>query len=184
MKTFVNSLTAFRFVAAFALIPCFLYEWFTLAFVLFALAAITDFFDGYFARKYKVSTKLGGVMDHIADKFLIAISSLLIAILWPMWFVSIPIILMLCRELYVSGLREFIGTQKKELPVGHSGKVKTVAQMISLGGFLLVICLTPYMINSDLPYHLWTVCVAALWIAFASSITSAWIYTKEFLKKI
>ena len=182
MKKFVNSLTAFRFIAAFAIIPCFVHEWFVFAFVLFAMAAITDFFDGYLARKYKVATKLGGVMDHIADKFLIAISSILIAMFWPMWVVSVPIILMICRDLYVSGLREFVGTQKKELPVGSSGKFKTVAQMIAVGGFLLAISLIPY--NAGLAYYMWILCTAALWLAMTSSVISAWIYTKEFLKRI
>ncbi|MCL1785997.1 MAG: CDP-diacylglycerol--glycerol-3-phosphate 3-phosphatidyltransferase [Alphaproteobacteria bacterium] len=184
MKTFVNSLTAFRFVAAFAIIPCFIYEFFGLAFVLFLLAAITDFFDGYLARKFKVATKLGGVMDHIADKFLIAITSILIAMLWPMWFISVPVILMLCRELYVSGLREFVGTQKKELPVGMGGKIKTFAQMTSLGGFLLLIYAAPLVQNAGLLYYAWMTCGILLWISFVLSVISAGIYTKSFLKKI
>jgi len=184
MKTFVNSITAFRFIAAFAIIPCFVYQWFWAAFALFALAAISDFFDGYLARKYKVETKLGGVMDHMADKFLIAITSILIAMFWPIWFVSVPIILMICRDLYVSGLREFMGTQKMELPVGSGGKIKTVAQMVALGGFLLVIALVPHIIDTNLSHYMLIACTVALWIAFVTSVSSAVTYTKEFLKKI
>ncbi|MCL2369335.1 MAG: CDP-alcohol phosphatidyltransferase family protein, partial [Alphaproteobacteria bacterium] len=97
MIIFVNSLTAFRFVAAFAMIPAFMYEHFYLAFFLFAIAGITDFFDGILAKRYNATTKLGGVADHLADKLLVSITFILLAMFWPLWFISVPIILTIAR---------------------------------------------------------------------------------------
>ncbi|MCL2737501.1 MAG: CDP-diacylglycerol--glycerol-3-phosphate 3-phosphatidyltransferase [Alphaproteobacteria bacterium] len=183
MKVFVNCITAFRVALAFLIIPCFIFELFGIAFFLFLVAAISDFFDGYLARKYNVSTKLGAVMDHTADKFLIAIVSILIAIFWPEWPVSVPIILMICRDLYVSSLREFAGAQKMELPVGFGGKIKTVAQMVALGGLLLTIWIIPFAAE-DVSYDLWTASAVALWVALGFSLLSAGLYTKGFVKKL
>lgn len=188
MKYIVNGLTAFRFIAAFALIPCFMYEWFYLAFILFALAGITDFFDGYLARKYNVTTKLGGVLDHIADKLLVSITFILLAMFWPLWFISVPIILMIARNLYVSGLREFMGTQKMELPVESArisfAKASAFIQQFVSGGFLLTIVIMPYDIFAWATYYLWMLCIIFLWVSLAASIISAGKYTVQFLKKL
>ena len=122
MKTFVNFLSAFRIAAAFAIIPTLLVGWYWTSFILQTLAALSDFFDGYLARKYNCVSKLGGVMDHIGDKLLVANTLLVLSIVlmfilpafipnFPAWTIVIPVILMISRELYISGLREFLGTQ-------------------------------------------------------------------------
>ena len=135
MKAFVNSLSIFRILVAFAIIPTLMLQWYWVSIILFTLGAISDWFDGYLARKHNVCTKLGGVLDHIGDKLLIVNTLIMLALMMRFWFIIIPIIIMIARELYISGLREFLGTQKIEMPVPKSrfsmGKIKTTLQMLS-----------------------------------------------------
>ncbi|MDR1071761.1 MAG: CDP-alcohol phosphatidyltransferase family protein, partial [Rickettsiales bacterium] len=128
MKYFVNFLSVFRIIAAFAIAPLLMDQMFAAAFGLFVLASVTDWLDGFLARRFKVATKIGGVIDHIGDKFLVANALIMMVMFLQIWYVIIPATLMICRELYVSGLREFLGTQKIEMPVPKSrfslGKIK------------------------------------------------------------
>lgn len=146
MKKFVNLLSAFRIFAAFAIIPLLMFQLYWLAFILFVLGAASDWLDGFLARKYNVTTKLGGVMDHIGDKLLVVNTLIMLTIMMPIWFIVIPVIILIARELYVSGLREFLGTQKIEMPVPKArfsmGKIKTTLQMITIGLFLLLFAMT------------------------------------------
>ncbi len=194
MKFFVNFLSAFRIAAAFAIIPMLMYQWFWCAFVVYVIAALTDFFDGWLARKYNVTTKIGGVLDHIGDKFLMVTTMIMLAAMMPIWFVVIPIILMIARELYVSGLREFLGSQKIEMPVPKSrfslGKIKTALQMIAIGAFLMIFAIGS-IINPDMTSRIWMFLITALpqigiwglWLALVASLWSAIQYTIEFWKK-
>ena len=113
MKFFVNFLSAFRIIASF-IIPIALLSFATTpAFILFILAALSDFFDGFLARKYNACTKLGTVLDSVADKFLVINTFIALCVIEHFnWLVVIPIFLIISRELYISGLREFAGTQK------------------------------------------------------------------------
>ena len=94
MKKFVNSLSIFRILAAFVIIPTLMLQMYWLSFFLFFLGAVSDFMDGYLARKYKVTSKIGGVLDHIGDKLLVINTMVLLAVMMPIWFIIIPIILM------------------------------------------------------------------------------------------
>ncbi len=195
MKFFVNFLSAFRIAASFAMIPLLIlsYEsW--LPFIVFTVAAITDFFDGWLARKYNVTTKIGGVMDHIGDKLLVIITMIMIIPMMPTWTVLVPIAMMVARELYISGLREFMGTQKMEMPVSKPrfsmAKIKTTLQMVALPVFLLVgptinLFVTPEMDNvflQNLPFGLLILSIALLWLSMVASLWSAGEYTKTFAK--
>ena len=132
MKIFVNALSIFRILSAFAVIFTIMLNWPWLTFVLFVLAAISDWFDGYLARKYNCCSKIGGVLDHIGDKLLVCNTLIMLTLMTPVWFVVVPVIFMIARELYISGLREFLGTQKIEMPVPKArfsmGKIKTTIQ--------------------------------------------------------
>ncbi|MGA1862639.1 CDP-diacylglycerol--glycerol-3-phosphate 3-phosphatidyltransferase [Deferribacter thermophilus] len=101
-----------------------------IATVLFILASITDFIDGFIARKYNLVTNLGKIIDPIADKILVA--SALIGLVElkriPAWIV----IIILSREFAVGALRNFASTKGVVIPAGLSGKVKTTLQMISI----------------------------------------------------
>lgn len=198
MKFFVNFLSAFRIFTAFAIIPTLLYQLYWLTFVLYTLGAISDWFDGYLARKYNASSKLGGVMDHIGDKLLVVNSMLMLAIMMPVWFIIIPIILMTARELYISGLREFLGTQKIEMPVPKArfsmGKIKTTLQMISIAAFFLLFAVgTTLSPESDSRLYMFllsvlpTIGIWGTWLSLVASIWSATQYTITFaghLKKL
>ncbi|MBO4626038.1 MAG: CDP-alcohol phosphatidyltransferase family protein [Alphaproteobacteria bacterium] len=193
MKFFVNFLSAFRIAASFAIIPTLWFQWVWVSLVLFVLAALSDFFDGYLARKYNVCTKLGGVMDHIGDKLIVVNTFIMLAIMMPLWFVIVPIIIMIARELYISGLREFLGTQKIEMPVPKArfsmGKIKTTLQMITITAILTVFALSSLknpMSNTALVVFrsLFMFGIIGLWISLLASVWSATQYTGTFIEKL
>ena len=188
MKAFVNILSIFRIFAAFAIVPLLLGEFFAAAFVLFVAAAATDWLDGFLARKFDVVTKIGGVLDHIGDKFLVANALVMSAVYLQVWQVLLPAVLMLCRELYVSGLREFMGTEKIEMPVPKDrfalGKIKTFVQMASLAGIFLWIWVAgsaPSAAAGTFGYCMLLGGIGGLWLALALALLSAGIYTREFI---
>lgn len=198
MKFFVNFLSSFRIATAFAIIPTLLLGMYWTTFILFALGAMSDWFDGFLARKYNVCTKIGGVLDHIGDKLLVVNTFIMLAIMMPVWFVIVPIIIMICRELYISGLREFLGTQKIEMPVPKArfsmGKIKTTLQMVSIAAFLLIFAvgtiITPETDSRFIMYLIYIlpqIGIWGLWLSLLSSIWSATQYTITFvghLKKL
>ncbi len=197
MKFFVNFLSAFRIFAAFAIIPTLMFQMYWLTFILYTVAGLTDFFDGWLARKYNVTSKIGGVMDHIGDKLLIVNTMVMLVAMMPVWFVVVPVIVMIARELYVSGLREFMGTQKMEMPVSNKhgyfsmAKVKLFFQAVSVGAFLLMFAMgtliTPDMTSRVfmwLIYALPQIGVWGLWLALLASLWSATEYTVDFAKKL
>ena len=192
MKFFVNFLSAFRIAAAFAIIPTLMFQMYWTTFILYVLAAVSDWFDGYLARKYDVCSKIGGVMDHIGDKLLVVNTLIMLSVMMPVWFVVVPVILMIARELYISGLREFLGTQKIEMPVPKArfsmGKIKTTLQMISIAAFLLIFAvgtlITPESDSRTLMYLIYIlpqVGIWGLWLSLVASIWSATQYTGTFL---
>ena len=137
--TIPNILTILRLLAAPAVAVMFLYftrpwaDWFAL--VLFISAAITDWADGYLARAWKQTTKLGTMLDPIADKAMVVIALMVIvgysSTHWTAWLV-LPATVILFREVFVSGLREFLGDTAGTLKVTKIAKWKTTAQMIAI----------------------------------------------------
>ena len=140
--TFPNILTVLRLLAAPGVAVMFLYfhrpwaDW--LALTLFALAAITDFFDGYLARAWKQETRLGAMLDPIADKAMVVIALLVITGYSGMdpWLI-LPATAILFREVFVSGLREFLGDTAGLLKVTPLAKWKTTAQMTAIAVLFL-----------------------------------------------
>lgn len=135
-----NLLTYFRIALVPAVVVCFyipgdLSHWIALA--LFIIAGLTDFFDGYLARAWEQQSKLGRMLDPIADKLLVAV--VLIALTWQDIIAGFSLwaaIIILCREILVSGLREFLAELRVSVPVTQLAKWKTAIQMVALG-FLL-----------------------------------------------
>ena len=135
--TLPNILTILRLLAAPAVAVMFLYftrpyaDWFAL--ILFVSAAITDWFDGYLARSLKQVTKLGTMLDPIADKAMVVIALMVIVGYSSMspWLV-LPATVILFREVFVSGLREFLGDTAGTLKVTQLAKWKTTAQMVAI----------------------------------------------------
>lgn len=108
---------------------------YALCFILFALAAATDWLDGYLARKWNAVTPLGAALDHAADKVLI--TCVLVALAYaalPIGLVAASVII-LGRDVAVAGLREGIAAQNKTLPVSQLGKWKAAAEMAGVGAF-------------------------------------------------
>lgn len=132
-----NILTIFRLLAAPGIAVMFLYfdrpwaDWFALA--LFIGAAVTDWFDGYLARSWSQESKFGAMLDPIADKVMVAIALLVILANSGMtpWLV-LPATAIMFREVFVSGLREFLGAKAGLLKVTKLAKWKTTAQMIGI----------------------------------------------------
>ncbi len=195
MKFFVNFLSAFRIFASFAIIGTLMSGMYMTTLILFILAAISDFLDGYLARKYNVCTNIGTVLDSVADKFLVINAFVLLCIMMPVWFIVIPIILMISRDLYVSGLREFMGTQKMEPAHARTrfsfGKIKAAMQMISIIAFLALFALGASVGAASngkfilyAIYALPNIGIFALWFALAASIVSAVTYTRDFVQKL
>lgn len=109
---------------------------YALAFILFLLAASTDWLDGYLARKWDAVTPLGAALDHAADKVLI--TCVLVALAYaalPMMLVAAAVII-LGRDVAVAGLREGLSAQGKSLPVSQLGKWKAAAEMAGVGAYL------------------------------------------------
>jgi len=109
---------------------------------LFTIAGVTDFFDGYLARRAKQVSRLGRFLDPIADKLLVAAVLLMLVGFGRIDFNSenyswFPALVILLREILVSGLREFLAELHVSVPVTKLAKFKTTAQMIALG-FLIV----------------------------------------------
>ena len=132
-----NILTLLRLIAAPGLAVMFLYftrpyaDWFALA--LFVIAAATDWIDGYLARAWKQETKLGAMLDPIADKAMVIIALMVIVGFSSMspWLV-LPATVILFREVFVSGLREYLGDTAGTLKVTNLAKWKTTAQMTAI----------------------------------------------------
>jgi len=141
MTALPNLLTMSR-IAAIPLIVILLYfdapQWRWLALGIFAAACITDFFDGYLARSRKQVSDLGRFLDPIADKLLVAaVILILVAEHRLTGWTILPALIILCREILVSGLREFLAGLNVGLPVSRLAKWKTLLQMVALG-FLIV----------------------------------------------
>jgi CDP-diacylglycerol--glycerol-3-phosphate 3-phosphatidyltransferase len=140
--TIPNVLTTLRLLAAPGVAVMFLYfnrpwaDW--LALVLFAGAAATDWFDGYLARLWKQESRLGAMLDPIADKAMVVIALLVITGYSGMdpWLI-LPATVILFREVFVSGLREYLGDRAGLLAVTRLAKWKTTAQMVAIGVLFL-----------------------------------------------
>jgi CDP-diacylglycerol--glycerol-3-phosphate 3-phosphatidyltransferase len=111
-------------------------DWAALA--LFLLAAITDWFDGYLARAWKQESRFGAAMDPIADKAMVVIALVVIAGYSGMnpWLI-LPVTVILFREVFVSGLREFLGDKSRKLAVTNLAKWKTTLQMVAISVLFL-----------------------------------------------
>lgn len=132
-----NILTLLRLLAAPGVVLMFLYfsrpyaDWFAL--ILFVVAAVTDFVDGYLARAWKQESKFGAMLDPIADKAMVVIALVVITGFSGMnpW-ILLPATIIIFREVFVSGLREFLGDTAGTLKVTNLAKWKTTAQMVAI----------------------------------------------------
>lgn len=128
-----NWLTYLRYV----IVPLFLVSWYLpipyslwLPVVLVLIGCLTDFFDGYLARKWKVESEIGRLLDPNADKLLVAAGLIMLTV--HNYANPIAVIVIMCRELFVSGLREFMAERNIVVHVTKLAKWKTTTQMIAV----------------------------------------------------
>lgn len=148
---------------------------------LYILAGVTDYLDGYFARAYAQQSSLGRMLDPIADKLLIAAALLMLVAdgtirSWSLW----AAIVILSREILVSGLREFLAEVKVSVPVSNLAKWKTAMQLVSVG-FLIA---GPAG-DAVLPMG-WTriIGLALLWIAALLTLITGYDYMKASVRHL
>lgn len=147
------------------------------AFAFFSIAAITDFFDGYLARLLKQQSAFGRFLDPVADKLLVASTLLALAGFGHIsGLVILPALVILGREIMVSGLREYLGGLRISVPVSQLAKWKTTVQLVALG-FLL---LGPAGGPSGIPVQ--TIGEVLLWIAAAFTLVTGYDYLRAGLR--
>ena len=136
-KSVPNILTVGRIIAIPGIVALFylqtpMGQW--LACGLFAIAALTDFLDGYLARAWSQQSAFGKFLDPIADKLLVSATLLLLTGFGQIYGTTLlPAVVILCREIMVSGLREFLAGVNNKVPVSTLAKCKTTLQMLSIG---------------------------------------------------
>ncbi|CZT34777.1 CDP-diacylglycerol--glycerol-3-phosphate 3-phosphatidyltransferase [Rhizobium sp. 9140] len=182
-----NLLTYARILAVPLIVLCFFIEgklqssdfarWTALG--LFAVASITDFFDGYLARIWKQTSNIGRMLDPIADKLLVASVLLLVAADgtiagWSIW----AAIIILCREILVSGLREYLAALKVSVPVTRIAKWKTTIQMVAIA-----LLLAGPAGDKVLPYTT-EIGIIMLWLAAAITLYTGYDYFRAGLKHL
>lgn len=193
-----NHITLFRIVSVPLIVFCIIIEgrisiagrlWTTLGFILFVLAAVSDWLDGYLARKTNTISVFGRVFDSIADKLLI--SGVMLALAYVGGLLNgliFPALIILLREIFVAGLRECVMRVQSErasepdetepcekprpaLATTDLAKLKTVLQMVGLG----MLIIAPY------PFHPYFGLLGGLifWASAVLSVTTGWQYWKE-----
>lgn len=197
--TIPNILTLFRLVAA-PLVPV-MFLYFARPFAdfaaltIFILAAITDWFDGHLARSWNQESRFGAAMDPIADKAMVVIAIVVITGYSGMnpWLI-LPATIILFREVFVSGLREFLGADAGKLKVTKLAKWKTTAQMVAIAVLFLGTGLAyweighpPVVGESRLPWGMtgsalatW-VGLALIWVAMVLTAITGWDYFRKSL---
>ena len=142
LKIIPNVLTLFRSLAAIILPIIIIYGdeiGALIATPILILAGISDYFDGFFARKYKVTSNFGKVLDPVADKLLVIgiIFALASENMFDYYYAFLPALLIVLREILISGLRESISSYQISLEVTRLAKWKTTIQLIACGSFLV-----------------------------------------------
>lgn len=154
---------------------------YAITFVLYCIVGITDYFDGYLARAWNSISKLGQFLDPIADKIMVAavlmmlISSRKANVPEIAGLHIIPALVILLREIIVSGLREFLGPLNVSVPVSALAKWKTTLQLVALGALIL---------GGALPEQPWVhmTGIVTLWAAAALTLVTGYDYLRIGLK--
>ena len=188
-----NKLTLLRIllVPVFVVFMCLPDKWEWARYValgVFVLASVTDFLDGYISRKNNMVTKFGKIMDPLADKMLVASGFILIAAagIIPAWMAVVIVV----RDFFVTGIRNFGADKKQDLAAGLSGKVKTVFQLLAIvfalvGTYKFGDFVTESLVMTPLELFVnvaMTVCVGAAVLATVWSLVDYIIRFKDAIK--
>ncbi len=139
----------------------------------YILAAVTDFFDGYLARAWSQQSSLGRMLDPIADKLLVSAALLMLCAdgeiaNWSLW----AAVIILCREILVSGLREYLAELRVPMPVTAVAKWKTAAQLVALGFLIAGPAGERVMPGAH------AIGIVLLWISAVLTLYTGWDYMK------
>lgn len=172
-----NLLTFFRmFLAPTLIVAFYLPGRFShiLATIIFIAAALTDFMDGYLARSLRRETKFGAFLDPVADKLVVSVALILIVAEIGTFYIAIPAAVIVCREITISALREWMSEVGKSanVTVNYIGKIKTALQMIAVA-VLLYYC--PKCQDS---YWYFIIGLVLLYSAASMTIWSMYLYLK------
>tara|TARA_B100000073_G_C23569223_1_gene507386 strand:+ start:257 stop:841 length:585 start_codon:yes stop_codon:yes gene_type:complete len=148
------------------------------ALILFVIASFTDFLDGMLARILGEESKLGELLDPIADKIIVATALILLVMDGTIRsYEVIAAIIILTREILVSGLREFLAKGQIKMPVSNLAKLKTVLQMVSIG--LLLSGDTGNKILNFQDYNAQTIGIVLLWLSAALTLYTGYDYMRK-----
>ena len=144
--------------------------------LIFLVAAVTDWFDGYLARRWNQSTRFGAFLDPVADKVMVAIAMVLVAEHYHTWWVTLPAATMIGREIIISALREWMAElgARTSVAVSTVGKYKTAFQMIAISVFLL----NWQPVETFAYILLYTAVILTLWSMFIY-LKAAWPYLRQ-----
>ena len=183
-----NALTILRI----ALVPLFVIAfvlpgdgWRLFAFGIFVIAGVSDWLDGFAARKLKAGSDFGRMLDPIADKVLVAVALMMLVAeglftqIKPNGMLSllklVPAVIILSREILVSGLREFLSGLRVSVPVTTVAKFKTAVQMVAIGAMILTPLADIYL-PEDAAITYAFIAYAMLWVAAALTVYTGVIY--------
>jgi CDP-diacylglycerol--glycerol-3-phosphate 3-phosphatidyltransferase len=141
-----------------------------LALMLYVAAAVTDWLDGFLARRMNLNSALGKMLDPIADKLLVG--ALIVTFAWTRDFSGldlIPAIAILLREIFVAGLREYLGNRSISVPVTFLAKWKTTVQLVALA----LIMAKPMLLGLSF------IAPLLFWIAAALTVWTGWEYLRS-----
>ena len=178
---FPNYLTIGRII----IVPVFVFAFYlpgfygdVIPFALFVIASFTDFLDGLLARMYKEESKLGELLDPIADKIIVATALILLVMDGTIRnYEVIAAIIILTREILVSGLREFLAGGKIKLPVSNLAKAKTFLQMFAISALLTGE--TGNRIINFQDYNAQTIGIILLWLSAFLTLYTGYEYLRK-----
>jgi len=176
-----NYLTIGRII----IVPIFVFTYYlpgfygdVIPFTLFVLASFTDFLDGLLARMYKEESKLGELLDPIADKIIVATALILLVMDGTIRnYEVIAAIIILTREILISGLREFLARGKINLPVSSLAKAKTFLQMTAIS--VLLTGETGNKVLNFQDYNAQTVGIILLWLSSFLTLYTGYEYIRK-----
>ena len=152
-------------------------------FLLFILASFTDFLDGLLARLYKEESKLGELLDPIADKIIVSAALILLVMNGTIQnYEVIAAIIILTREILISGLREFLADVQIKIPVSSLAKVKTFIQMFSIA--ILLTGETGNKIINFEDFNAQTVGIILLWLSAFLTLYTGYDYVRKGIEHV
>ena len=178
MSLFINLITVSRMVfGAIIFVLLTRTELYWYAFILFFIASITDYFDGYLARKYNLVSQLGEILDPIADKILIVFLLFAISVNLTSYYIGFLSAVIITREVWVGALRDFNARQQNTnaTRVTFLAKIKTTIQLFTISTYLLGLAMNNMVIV--------LIADIMLFLSFIVTVYTGWVYTLNTFKR-